>query len=60
MMTAHSATTTHRQLGWRGYVRSASAVVVACSVEGAHVASLPITRNDAKREPSGLERGDPA
>jgi hypothetical protein len=59
MMTARCATTTVQQLGWRGFVRSASAVV-ACSVEGAHVASLPITRNDAKREPSGLERGDPA
>lgn len=55
-MTTHGANMTIQSQDWRGVVRFVSAVV-ACPVQ-AHSASL-ITRNDAKREPSGL-RGDPA
>ena len=46
---------TTQQHGWRSVVRFVS---VVCPVVRGRSASL-ITRNDAKREPSGL-RGDPA
>jgi len=55
-MTTHGAHMTAQQHGWRYVVRFVS--VAACTVVQAPSASL-ITRNDAKREPSGL-RGDPA
>jgi len=47
---------TAQQHGWRNVVRFVG--VAACTVVPVPSASL-ITRNDAKREPSGL-RGDPA
>ena len=54
MMTVHAANAI-AQRSWCGNVRFAVAVVCA-----ARAVSLPITRTDAKRQPSGLERGDPA
>jgi hypothetical protein len=55
-MTTHAAHMTAQQHGWRNVVRFVG--VAACTVVPVPSASL-ITRNDAKREPSGL-RGDPA
>lgn len=52
MTTAHEAHT-NAQTGWCGNVRFAV-------LSGAQLVSLPIMRTDAKWQPSGPQRGDPA